>query len=131
MNIFDRLDRVVSRTADAGNGNPFVLTPMKRNPNGRAEVDFDRPIIRGQGILDFVDVEIPVELGNRNRHGNDLRTLLNDTKPILSTDRRHFPTTAQEPRQGDRIEFTDRQEVYQVVSVQRDGLSRLEVQLAR
>jgi len=133
MSVFDRLDGIVSRTIDAVNEIPFVLTPMKSTPNGRPEADQSRRVIEGKGVFDYVDADAALELGNRDRRGNDLRTLLDAPRPVLSVDRRYFPVAADEPRQGDSVTFPDRSDLptFKVVSVQRDGLSRLEVQLVK
>jgi hypothetical protein len=105
MSIFDRLDQSTSRAVDRVNAIDFKLVPMTATPNGRREPDSSPPVITDRGILDYVDGDAPLEVGNRDRRGNDLRTLLNDPRPILSIDRSYFPTVASEPRQGDRIEF--------------------------
>jgi hypothetical protein len=133
MSIFDILDEVVSETVDAVNEIAFIFTPMKATPNGRPGADPDRDVIEGAGIFDYVIAEVAVELGNRDRRGNDLRALTGGSTPVLSIDRQYFPTTALEPGQGDRIEFPDRSDLptFEIVSVKRDGLSRLEVQLVR
>lgn len=48
---------------------------------------------------------------------------------MLSIDRRHFPTKDDEPRQGDIVEFPEKASLpaFVVVSVERDGLSRIDV----
>lgn len=133
MSVFDRLDAIVSRTVDSINAIPFIFTPMKGTPNGRPVLDTDRPIIEARGVFDYVDTEYGVELGVRKsyREANDLRALQTGREPHLSLDRRHFPTIGLEPRQGDFFEFPSRPDLprFEVVSVLRDGMSRLVVRL--
>jgi len=133
MSLFDRLDQMTSRAVDRVNAVDFTFTPMTGPPNGRREFDASRSIVAGRGILDMVDDDMPLELGSRDRSGNDLRALLSGSTPVLSLDRSYFPTAASEPRQGDRIEFPGRSDLgtMEVVSVQRDGLARTVLQLAR
>lgn len=133
MGIFDRLEQMASRTVDAVNAVGFTLTPMASNPNGRPQPDPDRQVLSAAGILDFVDDEGALELGNRDRGGNDLRTLVSASRPILSVDRRYFPTLGDEPRQGDQVQFPSRPDLprFEIASCQRDGLSRLSVLLVK
>ena len=56
---------------------------LKPTPNGRPVVDVDRQNISGHRILEMHDGDLPLELGNRDRQGNDLRTLLSDPAPGL------------------------------------------------
>jgi hypothetical protein len=131
--LFDRLDRQVSRTIDAVNAIPFCLTPMIGTPNGRPVKNSGRRPIEARGVFDYVSIEHGIELGVRKsyRESNDLRALQVGREPLLSVDRSYFPTLADEPRQGDLIDFPDRSEYpgFQVVSCQRDGLSRLTLSL--
>jgi hypothetical protein len=129
VGIFDLLDEVVSETVDAVNEIAFIFTPMKATPNGRPGADPDRDVIEGAGIFDYVETQLGIELGVRKsyREANDLRALQSGREPLLSVDRKWFPTLSDEPRQGDIIEFPDRPNLprFQVVSAQRDGLSRM------
>lgn len=133
MSIFDRLDKMTSRAVDRTNSIRFIMTPMKRPPNGRPVQDMDRSVIDKTGIFDYVAVENGIELGVRRtyREGNDLRALQVGREPLLSIDRTAFPELKDEPRQGDVISFPDKVELpnFSVVSSQRDGLSRLSVLL--
>jgi hypothetical protein len=133
VSIFDSLDRMTSRFVDRFNETAFVLHAMTRTPNGRAQPDTIRPDVEGFGIFDFVEVVFGIELGVRKsyREANDLRALQTGRDPQLSVDRKYFPTLDQEPKQGDRVTFPSRPELplFQVVSVQRDGLSRLVIKL--
>ena len=133
MSIFDRLDQMTSRTVDSVNAIAFTFTPMTSTPNGRQSVDTDRPVVSGTGIFDLIVDDAPLELGNRDRRGNDLRSLLATSRPVLSVDRRYFPVADQEPRQGDQVEFPGRPDLgrHEVVSLQRDGQSRVELRLVR
>ena len=133
VGIFDRLDRMASKTVDAINRIKFVLTPMTSTPNGRPSVDSARPIVEGLGIFDYVEADYGIELGVRKsyREANDLRALQTGREPQLSVDRRYFPTLADEPRQGARVVFPSRPDLppFEVVSVKRDGMSRLAITL--
>lgn len=135
MAIFDRLDRIASRTIDRVNAIPFVFTPYKSTPNGRGGIDPDREIIKGRGIFDYISVEYGVQLGVRRsyREANDLRSLQSGRDPQLSIDRRYFPTGKAEPRQGDLIHFPKNPELpeFQVIASQRDGLSRMVLKMVQ
>lgn len=56
-----------------------------------------------------------------------MRALVGGTEPIRSADRQVFPTAASEPKEGDLIDFPERGDLprFEIVSVRRDGLSRL------
>lgn len=129
MAIFDRLDKVTSRTVDRVNAIPFEFYPTKSTPNGRPTGDAARPAVVGKGIFDYISVEYGVQLGVRRSHreANDLRSLQSGRDPQLSVDRKLFPIGSNEPKQGDIIKFPTRPElpVFQVVSAQRDGLARM------
>ncbi len=133
MTIFDRLDRVASRTVDRVNAIEFRLTPMVRPSNARPAPDPDREVVNGKGIFDYQAEGSGLELGVRKtyREGNDLRNLMIAKKPFLSVDRSYFPSLDDEPRQGDKIEFPNRTELppFDVVSTERDDLSRLVITL--
>ncbi|MDR6954129.1 hypothetical protein J2X65_003497 [Ancylobacter sp. 3268] len=135
MSIFDRLDRSTSRAVDRVNAIAFRIDPTQSTPNGRPQPDPTRITITGYGIFDFVSVEYGVQLGVRRsyREANDLRALQVGRDPQLSIDRRYFDNATQrEPRQGDIVTFTKNCELpkFEVVSVQRDGLSRLVLEMA-
>ena len=127
--MFDRMDRAISRTVDRVNAIDFTFTPMKSTPNGRSKPDGARLVIDGKGIFDYVPAEYGIQLGVRRsyREANDLRSLQSGRDPQLSIDRVYFPLHADEPKQGDIIAFPKRPELpdFQVVSAQRDGLSRM------
>lgn len=129
MDIFSMLDGAVSNTVDVVNAIPFTLTPMLSTPNGRPGVDPGRPAVSGLGIFDYTSVEYGVQLGVRRsyREANDLRALQVGREPQLSIDRKYFPSSEDEPRQGDVLTFPSHSELpqFQVISCQRDGLSRL------
>lgn len=133
MGVFDRLDKMVTRTVDTINEIAFIFTPMTGTPNGRPTYDTNRPIVEAFGIFDYVDAQYGIELGVRKsyREANDLRALQTGREPLLSLDRKYFPQLADEPRQGDRFEFPSRPDLpkFEVVSVMRDGMSRLSVRL--
>lgn len=129
MSVFDRLDRMISRTVDHVNASVFTLMPLIRTPNGRAMPDPDRPAITGRGILDLEPSEAGLQLGNRRADSrqNDLRSLRTGSEPVLSVDARYFPSAACRPRQGDLVEVAGRN--YEIVSVQPDGGARIELVL--
>lgn len=139
MAVFDRLDRLTSRAVDRVNAIPFEFTPMKSTPNGRPMADSTRvalpspevPVARG--IFDYYSTEYGVQLGVRKsyREANDLRALQVGRDPQLSVDRRYWPNSDWEPKQGDLIKFPLNAELpdYQVISSQRDGLSRMVLNL--
>lgn len=135
MAAFDRMDRVISKAVDRVNAISFVFTPMESTPNGRYSQDTTREVICGSGIFDYISVEYGVQLGVRRsyREANDLRSLQSGRDPQLSVDRRYFPVGTQEPRQGDQITFPSRPELpdFQVISSQRDGLSRVVLMLVQ
>lgn len=134
MAIFDRLDRMTSRAVDTINAIRFELTPMASSPNGRPNLDPTRNVVRGKGVFGYVSTEFGIQLGVRKsyREANDLRSLQTGRDPVLSVDRKWFPIGTQEPRQGDLVAFPDNPELptFDVIAAARDGLSRLELQLA-
>ena len=131
---FDRFDRIASRTVDRTNAIPFVLTPMIQTPNGRPDVDLDRPVIEGRGIFDDVSSEYGVQLGVRKsyREANDLRSLQTGRDPQFSVDMKWFPTEDARGRQGDRISFPNKPDYpdFDVISAQPDGMARIVFTLA-
>lgn len=133
MGVFDRLDAMVSRTVDTINEIAFIFTPLKGTPNGRPSPDPDRAVVEGKGVFDYVDATYGIELGVRKsyREANDLRALQTGREPLLSIDRKYWPALAGEPQQGDIIEFPSKPDLprFEVVSVMRDGMSRLVVRL--
>ncbi|THK38658.1 hypothetical protein EHS39_09125 [Ensifer sp. MPMI2T] len=134
MSIFDRLDRITSRAVDRMNAIAFVLTPQRATPNGRPGVDPTRVIVSGKGVFDYLSTEYGVQLGVRKsyREANDLRALQAGRDPQLSIDRKYFPIGMEEPKQGDVVSFPDNPELpkFDVITSQRDGLSRLVLMLA-
>ncbi|NKW80367.1 hypothetical protein HGG72_08440 [Ochrobactrum pecoris] len=92
-------------------------------------------MVNGKGIFDYISVEYGVQLGVRRsyREANDLRSLQSGRDPQLSVDRLYFPVGAEEPKQGDLVVFPTRPELpdFQVVSSQRDGLSRIVLMLVQ
>lgn len=147
MAIFDRLDRLTSRAVDRINAIPFQFIPMLSTPNGRPGPDPTRlalpVIVQGEplpligafpkGIFDYISTEYGVQLGVRKsyREANDLRALQTGRDPQLSIDRKYWPSVDWEPKQGDVIHFPVNPELpdFQVISAQRDGLSRMVLML--
>ncbi|RBO90510.1 hypothetical protein [Pseudochrobactrum asaccharolyticum] len=129
MAIFDRLDKHTSRTVDAINAIPFILTPYLSSPNGRGIVDPNRKVIQGKGIFDYYEVEYGLQLGVRRsyREANDMRSLQSGREPYLSVDRKFFKSLDDEAIQGDLIKLPTRPELptFQIVAAHRDGLARV------
>ncbi|SCM79965.1 conserved hypothetical protein [uncultured Pleomorphomonas sp.] len=132
MSVFDRLDRLASRTVDRVNKIRFILTPMARTPNGRPSEDPGREPVDGYGIFDSLSVEFGLQLGVRKsyREGNDLRTNQVGRDPQISVDRRYF-SSGWIPKQGDVVSFPDNDDLpdFDVVSSEPDGLSRIVLRL--
>lgn len=141
MAIFDRLDRLASRAVDRVNAIPFEFIPMRSTPNGRPGADPSRVALPSleipvaKGIFDYYSTEYGIQLGVRKsyREANDLRSLQVGRDPQLSVDRRYWPSADWEPKQGDIIRFPLNPELpdYQVISSQRDGMSRLVLMLTQ
>ena len=129
MAIFDRLDRMTSRVVDRTFAIAFECHPGKATPNGRPGPDPDRPVWTGKGVLEEQPAYHAVEIGNRDRSGNDLRTLAHGSSIEFSVDRVRYPQ-ADEAKQGDRLQFDDGRR-FEVKSVQRDGLARVVFGLVR
>lgn len=112
-------------------GVPFVVTPMKTSPNGRAAPDPVRPVV--EGIAPFHDdpIDVGVQMGDRslNSRLNDMRSLRRTNQPILSVDLKYFPLVADRPRQGDVVEVEGQK--FDVVSAQQDGEGRIELQMVQ
>jgi hypothetical protein len=132
MGIFSRFDRAASRTVDRVNAIRFRLLPQASTPNGRPGPDPTRSEVNGRGVFDYVATEQGLQLGVRKsyREANDLRALQTGRDPQLSVDRRYFGS--EEPKQGDIVIFPDNPELpsFDVMSVPRDGLSRLVLMLS-
>ena len=136
MTPFDRLDRMASRSVDWMNATTFVLTPMKRPPNGRPVLDTNRPVIEGRAVFDLRKGNSALQLGDRkSTAGNDFRIVVGDDVPTLSIDRRAFEEVDGDAiedsfiRQGDSVEVDG--QTYQVVSAQADGHSRIVCKLTK
>lgn len=128
----EMLDQYVEPHVDRVHGERFIMTPWKTTPNGRGHLDADRSEVEGIGVFDYESVEQGIQLGVRKtyREANDLRAIPIGRSPVLIVDRKYFPTSESEPRQGDIIKFPDADlPDFDVVSVLRDGLTRLEVKL--
>ncbi|WP_411905977.1 hypothetical protein [Rhizobium mayense] len=123
MSIFDRLDRLTSRQIDRTFSIRFEVQPSKRPPNGRPVPDPDRELWEGKGVLEEMPNFPPVEMGRRDRAGNDLQSVIASSAIELSVDRARYPL-ADKTKQGDRIK-TDDLRRFEVVSIKRDGLSRV------
>lgn len=135
MSLFNRLDKLTSRAVDGVNATRFELTPYKSTPNGRGQVDADRKVIKGCGIFDYVEMEYGVQLGVRKsyREGNDLRSVQSGRDPQLSVDIKYFPGVDEAVLQGDIVRFPDEPNLpdFQVTKAQRDGLSRIRLDLVQ
>lgn len=135
MALFNRLDKLTSRAVDGVNATRFVLTPMKSTPNGRPSADPNRKVILGRGIFDYVEMEYGVQLGVRKsyREGNDLRSVQSGRDPQLSVDMIYFPGVDEAALQGDLVSFPDESHLpdFQVTKAQRDGMSRIRLDLVQ
>ncbi len=141
MSPFERFDKLTSAAVDRVNKTRFKHIPMRdpSDPNGRRVPDPDRQASDELwGIFDYTSIEYGLELGVRKsyREANDLRAVSVGRKPILSVDRKYFPSALAEPRQGDIIVLltADGQErtdlpPFEVMDNQRDGLARFEMRL--
>lgn len=124
MSIFDQLERMTSQIADQTFANIFTCEPVLRSPNGRPIADPDRQVWQDKGILDVAQVYPAVEIGKRDRRGNDLHTLANGYNYELSVDCASYPQ-ANEVKQGDRIRICNDNRVFEVIQTSRDGMSRI------
>lgn len=134
MTVFDELLRdLVEPNVDRLYSEDFVLTPQVSTPNGKPRPDPARSPITGKGVFSNPTKAIGIQMGVRKtyREANDMRALAVGEEPYLSVDLRVFGGLVNEPRQGDLISLPERVEVseYQVVAVERDGLTRLKMKL--
>ncbi|WP_137154839.1 hypothetical protein [Rhizobium sp. FKL33] len=129
MSIFDRLDKIVSRTADRAYSVRFTYAPGLKTPNGRPGPDPDRAEWEGKGIFDEGPAYSEVEIGRRDRSGNDLQTLSAGDRFELSVDKARYPLVSQ-ARQGDRIQLDDLRK-FEVSAVEPDGMSRVVLRLVK
>lgn len=123
MSIFERMDRTVSRSVDALYSVRFICRPMISTPNGRSSADTTRQDWMGKGVLDFLPVNTPVEIGNRNRTGHDLMTPVAGERIEMSVDCLRYPA-AKTAKQGDRLE-TDDLRNFTIIALKPDGISRV------
>lgn len=126
MGIFDRLDQATSRITDTAFGDAFTYIAVESAPNGRPIADQARPAWQGKGVLSEAPRYDSIEIGKRDRSGNDLQSLHAGTSLELSVDRHAYPQIAQ-AKQQDRLNMRGKR--YQVVSVQPDGLARVALRL--
>ncbi|EHS49762.1 hypothetical protein PDO_2969 [Rhizobium sp. PDO1-076] len=129
MAIFDRLDRMTSRQVDRMYSVRATVDPMSRTPNGRAAPDTTRGTIHLKGIFDQLPAYDGIEVGKRERSGNDLHTISTGSSYSFSFDVGRYPIL-NDIRQGDRLTLDDARK-FEVVSVERDGLSRAVARLTR
>lgn len=127
MSIFERMDRVLSRTVESTYAVRFHCDPMTSSPNGRPVPDPRREIWEGKGILDEAPQDAGVEIGKRDRSGNDLHSLVNGQQLELSVDRYRYPAAAA-AKQGDRIVMDDMRR-FRVSETRPDGMARTVFQL--
>ncbi len=123
MSMFDRLDRLTSHAVDRTFAIRFEVQPGKATPNGRYGPDPDRQAWDGKGVLEEIPIYPAVEMGSRNRTGNDLETLVAGVAIEMSVDRIRY-SRADEAKQGDRLK-TDDLRKFEIARVRRDGLSRV------
>ncbi len=129
MAIFDRLDRMMSKTVDRTYSVRAVVYPMARTPNGRSMPDPSRSTIDLKGIFDTTPAYDGIEIGARERSGNDMRTLATSASFDFSFDVVRYPH-ADLIKQGDRLTLDDARR-FDVILVERDGLSRAVLKLVQ
>lgn len=123
MSVFSRLDRLTSRAVDGTFAMTFEVHPCKITPNGRPGPDPDREAWDGRGVLEESPAYPPVEIGKRDRTGNDLRSIVASNMIELSVDRVRYPQ-ASKARQGDRI-LADDMRCFEIARLESDGQSRI------
>lgn len=123
MSMFDRMDRLTSRACDSTFSVRFHGDPMTSSPNGRPAKDARRESWEAKGILDENPADAGVEIGKRDRSGNDLHSLTTGQAVELSVDRYRYPAAAT-TKQGDVIVMDDMRR-FRVVSVRPDGMARV------
>lgn len=123
MGIFSRLDRATSRAVDRMHSVAATVDCMISSPNGRPVPDATRGEIVLRGIFDEVSAHQPVEIGKRDRTGNDLRSIINGTQLQFSVDSARYPA-AKDVRQGDQLTLDDSRR-FDILSAKPDGLSRI------
>jgi hypothetical protein len=116
---------MISRTVDRTNGVKFECHPAASTQNGRPGPDPDREVWDGTGVLTEEPIYDAVEVGNRNRVGNDFRALVRGYNIELSvdTDPRRNPG-ARTTKQGDRLRMDDMRD-FEISSVRPDGMGRI------
>lgn len=127
MAIFDRLDRMTSRVVDRQFSVGATIDAMLSTPNGRNAPDPARGEILLRGVFDQMPAYDAIEIGKRERTGNDLRALSAGNQCQFSYDTMRYPG---EIRQGDRLTLDDARR-FQVVSVRPDGMARVVLELVR
>lgn len=129
MAIFDRLDRMISKTVDRQFSVCATVYPMARTPNGRSVMDPSRSTIDLKGIFDQLPSLDAIEVGKRERTGNDFATISSGMSYQFSFDVVRYPH-ADLIKQGDRLTLDDARR-FDVTSVERDGLSRAVLRLVQ
>lgn len=127
------MQKLVEPAVDEVFAEPIVLIPWRSTPNGRGGQDPDRQVVTVNGVFTNPSKQLGIQLGVRKsyREANDLRALAYAREPYVSVDRRHFGGLANEPRQSDRIRLPNRPDhpEYEVMTVERDGITRLKMKL--
>lgn len=123
MAIFDRLDRMTSARVDRTFAVAATIDGMTRSPNGRGQTDPDRMGIAAKGVLETQPAYAAIEIGKRERTGNDTRTLVHGADFSLSVDRARYPRV-DEVKQGDRITLDDTRR-FEVLATEPDGMTRV------
>lgn len=106
----------------------FIVHPGKTTPNCRSGPDPDRATWYGKGVLKEPPAYDAIEIGKRDRNGNDFTTLRvgNVFEPGL--DKHRYPL-ADEAQHHDRIQFDDLRK-FEIVSLRPDGMTRVVFLLA-
>lgn len=132
-NFHDLVSEYVDPFVDGHFGEPVLLMPQVRSPNGRGGDDPNRPSMTVTAVLFYPAAELGIELGVRRsyREANDLRALQVGRDAQIMLERSYFVSVAQEPRQGDYVRFLKRPELpdFEVTSAQRDGITRIILKL--
>lgn len=127
------LSELSDPVVDEHYGEGMTFIPRLSTENGREGIDPDRENIEAVGVFFYPPTEFGIELGVRRsyREANDLRAMSIGRDPQIYVDRRYFPTTAVEPRQGDHVRLNSRPELptMRITSVQRNGLTRIVLKL--
>lgn len=135
LKLFRKLEAMASKAITRiHNDGRFRLYPMTEPYAGARRIpDPDRSEIVDLCSYDYQSIEFGMELGVRKsyKEANDLRSVSVGREPYVSIERRVFPSLDAEPQKYDLIELLDFPSLprFEVLDVQRDGMSRLVLRL--